>query len=644
MAKIAVFTTTEEVSQTAKLVAGDFSSSFLIYQVNLTNAVPLALEVEALGCQAIVVRSVLCKLLRSTAALTIPVIRCPWMQAELLEGFFEAKQKTGLKTPHMRFLCFDGETSEVARFIDFFQRMLKTPVSFREIDETNPETIRAAAQEAVEQKVNVLVASATIYAHLEQCPIMSHCLNGTHAYETIAVAFRVAEQVVATLESERQRSRDLMSIIHHSFNAVIHIDHKGRALLFNKMAEKDFNLARESYNGKFIWDLIPQIDQALAQAVLREGPDVFGKILEINQSIYIVNIAAVHNDGGFRGAVIHFNELERIQRMEAQAKNELAQKGYMASYHFNDIAGQSEKFLEAKYIATEFSKYDATTLILGESGTGKELFAQSIHNNSSRRNRPFIAVNCAALPLSLLESELFGYAEGAFTGAVRRGKKGLFEIADTGTIFLDEISELDLSGQVRLLRALAEKCIRRVGDDRVIPIDVRVIAATNKNLSKLVEEGRFREDLYYRLNVLTVEIPPLRERTGDIRPLLNHFLSVYGEKTGKYITLSGSACKVMEQYPWRGNVRQLKNFCERLVIIARQNEISESFVAGQLQSAFGDYEVPESQDLRKATGLFEKQRIQELLARHSGSRIKAAEELGVSKSTLWRKMKSLGIP
>jgi transcriptional regulator with PAS, ATPase and Fis domain len=316
----------------------------------------------------------------------------------------------------------------------------------------------------------------------------------------------------------------------------------------------------------------------------------------------------------------------------------------MASYHFNDIAGQSEKFLEAKYIATEFSKYDATTLILGESGTGKELFAQSIHNNSSRRNRPFIAVNCAALPLSLLESELFGYAEGAFTGAVRRGKKGLFEIADTGTIFLDEISELDLSGQVRLLRALAEKCIRRVGDDCIIPIDVRVIAATNKNLSKLVAEERFREDLYYRLNVLTVEIPPLRERTGDIQPLLNHFLSVYGKKTGKYITLSGGAYNVMEQYPWRGNVRQLKNFCERLVIIARQNEISESFIAGQLQSAYGDYEVSESQDLRKATELFEKQCIQDILTRHRGSRIKAAEELGVSKSTLWRKIKSLGIP
>jgi transcriptional regulator with PAS, ATPase and Fis domain len=527
--------------------------------------------------------------------------------------------------------------------MDFFQRILKTPVSFCEIDETNPETIRFASREAIEQNVDILVASATIYAHLEQCPIISHCLNGTHAYETIAVAFRVAEQVVATLESERQRSRDLMSIIHHSFNAVIHINHEGKVLLLNKMAEKDFALGPETYSGKFIWDLIPQIDKALAQTVLRGGPDVFGKILEINQSIYIVNIAAVHNKGGFRGAVFHFNELERIQRMEAHAKSELAQKGYTATYYFSDIVGQSEKLLEAKYIASEFSKHDVTTLILGESGTGKELFAQGIHNNSVRRNRPFIAINCAALPLSLLESELFGYVEGAFTGAARRGKKGLFEIADTGTIFLDEIAEMDHSGQVRLLRALAEKSIRRVGDDCIIPIDVRVIAATNKNLSKLVEEGRFREDLYYRLNVLTVEIPPLRERIGDIGPLTNHFLSVYGKKTGKYITLSEAAYKVMEQYPWRGNVRQLKNFCERLVIITRQNEINEAFIAGQLQSAYGAYEVPEPQGLRKSTDQFEKKCIQDLLARHRGSRIKAAEELGVSKSTLWRKMKSLGI-
>jgi transcriptional regulator with PAS, ATPase and Fis domain len=644
MANIAVFATTEEVYHTAKRVAGDFSGSFQIYQVDLQNAAHMAIEAEASGCAAIVVRSVLYKLLRSTPALTIPVIRCPWMQAELLEGFFEAKQKTGLEKPHMRFLCFGGETSEIVHFMDFFQRMLKTTVSFAEIDETSPESIRDAVHRAMEQKIDILVASATIYAQVKPYPIMSHCLNGTHAYETIASALRVAEQMVATLESERQRSRDLMSIIHHSFNAVIHIDHEGKALLLNRVAEKDFNLVPETYRGKSIWDLIPQIDPGLIKPVLQGGPDVFGEVIEINQSIYILNIAAVHNEGGFRGAVIHFNELERIQRMEAQAKNELNQKGYTASYHFEDIAGRSEKLREAKYIAAEFSKYDATTLILGESGTGKELFAQGIHNNSARRNRPFIAVNCAALPLSLLESELFGYAEGAFTGAARRGKKGLFEIADTGAIFLDEIAELDLSGQVRLLRALAEKSIRRVGDDCIIPIDVRVIAATNKNLPRLVEEGRFREDLYYRLNVLTLEIPPLRERAGDIRLLADHFFSTYEKKTGKYISLSEEAYRTMEQYPWRGNVRQLKNFCERLVIIARRHEIDGSFIVHQLQSAYGDYEESQEPGLKKSADLFERRQIEELLVRYRGSRAKTSGELGVSKSTLWRKMKKLGIP
>lgn len=181
-------------------------------------------------------------------------------------------------------------------------------------------------------------------------------------------------------------------------------------------------------------------------------------------------------------------------------------------------------------MAKQFALHDATVLITGESGTGKEVFAQSIHNASHRKNQPFVGINCAALPLSLLESELFGYVEGVFTGAGQKGKKGLFEVADGGTIFLDEISEMDKSGQTRLLRVLAEKTIMRVGDDTVRPIDVRIITATNRHLPKLVTEGKFREDLYYRLNVLSLNIPPLRKRPDDILPIFNHYITFYGKR------------------------------------------------------------------------------------------------------------------
>ncbi|MFP3040229.1 sigma 54-interacting transcriptional regulator [Treponema primitia] len=644
MANIAFFATTEAIYNTAKRVVlrGQYTDTFQIFQADIHNAAQMARDVEAAGFEAIVIRSALNKTLCS-ADITIPIVQCYITIGELMKNFSEAIRISGIRSPHIRFLTVEAQASGISYSIKSCEDLLKVPISLCHVDSTDRLSIYDAVCQAVDQRVDILISSATVYAQFGPCPIRTCCLDGNLADESLANAFRVAKLVAAAIESERQRSRDLMSIIHNSFNAVVHIDHEGRTLILNKVTESDFNLVPGTYDGKFIWDMIPQLDPELTKSVLRGGPDVFGKILEINQSIYIVNITAVHNEGGFRGAVIHFNELERIQRMEAQAKSELHQKGHTAPYHFSDIIGRSEKILDAKYIANEFSKYDATTLILGESGTGKELFAQGIHNNGVRKDKPFVAVNCAALPLTLLESELFGYAEGAFTGAIRRGKKGLFEIAEGGTIFLDEISELDLSGQVRLLRTLAEKCIRRVGDDCIIPINVRVITATNKQLSKLVQEGQFREDLYYRLNVLTVDLPPLRERTGDIQFLTDHFLSNYGKKFGKYFALSEDAYEVMEQYPWQGNIRQLRNFCERLVIITRTNEINGAFITQQLLSAYGDYEPPQIHDFKDSADQFEKQYIQDLLKKHRGSRIKIARELGISKSTLWRKMKHFGI-
>ena len=205
-------------------------------------------------------------------------------------------------------------------------------------------------------------------------------------------------------------------------------------------------------------------------------------------------------------------EFREIEKLEAAVKHEYRTKGYTARYTFEDIAGTSEAIRESRRLAKQFSKYDSNVLIAGETGTGKEVFAQSIHNASLRKDEPFVAVNCGAIPVNLLESELFGYVDGAFTGASRKGKKGLMEIANHGTLFLDEISEMDFNGQVQLLRVLEERVIRRVGDDKEIPIDIRVIAASNKNLLELIEQGKFREDLYYRLNVLTLYIPPLRDR------------------------------------------------------------------------------------------------------------------------------------
>ena len=305
---------------------------------------------------------------------------------------------------------------------------------------------------------------------------------------------------------------------------------------------------------------------------------------------------------------------------------------------------------ETRELAQRFANYEANVLLLGETGTGKELFAQSIHNASLRQREPFVAVNCGALPVSLLESELFGYVDGAFTGASRKGKKGMLEIADKGTIFLDEISEMDWQGQAHLLRVLEEHTITRIGDDKVIQVDVRVIAASNKNLRKLVEEGKFREDLYYRLNVLTLNIPPLREREQDLALLARHFLVQFGEKYKKAVELTPAAEQVLAGYPWPGNVRQLRNFCERLAVIAGTNRLEADFIIRQLEGVYmirwddiAPRMQPELPSTEGALAPTEKEQIVEALNQAGGHRQKAAELLGISKSSLWRRMKKYQI-
>lgn len=267
--------------------------------------------------------------------------------------------------------------------------------------------------------------------------------------------------------------------------------------------------------------------------------------------------------GGVRvGDVITLQEGSSIQMQERKIRVSLHQKGLYAKKCFGDMLGESDSIRKLIEKAQKYASHDSNLLIYGETGTGKEVLAQSVHNASLRRYGPFVSVNTASLPPSLLESELFGYAEGAFTGAKKGGKPGLFELAHGGTIFLDEIGELTPDIQSRLLRVLQEKEIMRIGDDRIIPVDVRVISATNRDLSDLVREGGFREDLYYRIHVLGLRIPPLRERQNDVVLLFQSFLNELAKNDGRTISLTEAAIVGLKSYDWPGNIRQLKNVAE----------------------------------------------------------------------------------
>ena len=312
-------------------------------------------------------------------------------------------------------------------------------------------------------------------------------------------------------------------------------------------------------------------------------------------------------------------------------------------YHFDNIIGRSQAIRDVLGRIVRIAPTSATVLITGESGTGKELVARAIHANSVRSERPFVSVNCAAISETLLESELFGHVRGAFTGAVS-SRKGLFEEANGGTFFFDEIAETPPSFQAKLLRAIQEGEVRRLGDNRTFHVDVRIIAATNKDLKQSIEDKEFREDLYYRLNVARFVLPPLRERLEDIPLLVEHFVRKYSTKMRRRVTLGEGVLDYLCRYPYPGNIRELENFIEQGVALAVEGVVSrDDIVPPELQNSFQASSPRSDRSLQDVVDRAEREAITSVLREVDGNKERAADMLGLSSTTLWRKMKRLDV-
>ncbi|GAB4166840.1 MAG: acetoacetate metabolism transcriptional regulator AtoC [Geothermobacteraceae bacterium] len=347
----------------------------------------------------------------------------------------------------------------------------------------------------------------------------------------------------------------------------------------------------------------------------------------------------------FEADEIRLTVARAFERQRLIEENRYLHQELEGRYSFSGIVGSSRAMREVFEVAASVADSNANVLITGESGTGKELVARSIHFNSSRKEKPFVVLNCAALSESVLESELFGHEKGAFTGALHQ-KKGRFELADQGTLFIDEVGEMSLAAQVKLLRVIQEHEFERVGGNRTIKVDVRIVAATNKNLEEEVKAGRFREDLFYRLNVVQVELPPLRDRREDIEPLATHFLDKYTRETGKKIEqISPKALACLVAHDWPGNVRELENVIERAVVLARGEVLTpRDFPQGIQNRDQICLNLPESGgSLTEILEDLERQLIIQTLNREGRSQTRAAEVLGIKRTTLRYKLEKYNL-
>ena len=389
-------------------------------------------------------------------------------------------------------------------------------------------------------------------------------------FQTLARADYGTELLLDEVSSMEKKLNLVMKIFDGS---IITLNRSGKINFINKSAEKILNRRQEQILGSTLEETIPplavfapRLCSAKEGEAAKEEMPVKDRIITFEEQLLSISVYPLSDPEGISGHLILIKRFTDIEKEQYTLRRQIVSRGYAAKYSFDDIVGRSESIITLKETAGKMARSDSALLIYGQSGTGKELFAQSVHNSSNRKDNPFIAINCASIPENLLESELFGYNEGAFTGAKKGGKVGYFELANKGTLFLDEISEMNLALQTRLLRVLQEKEIIRIGGDRVINIDVRIISASNKNLKKLVRNNQFRQDLYYRLNVLSLHLPPLCQRREDIPVLLEQFQ----EKLKTNFEFTKEAMEAICRCRWEGNVRELGNFAERLMYLGKQ--------------------------------------------------------------------------
>jgi len=620
MSKVACILPDATLSKQAQLVFKNQHEDIHIRTGLLKEAVNISRQLYRDGHEVIISRGMTAAMIEESEP-ELSVVKVPFTVLDILQTIERAK--------------FHGKRIGVVAFtpmimnLDHFDSMLGATTRFFPLE--NESEVEQKVLAAIKDDADIIVGGAITGRAAQKYGVPFAIIENSP--ESLQQAAREAKNIAQARKQEKTKGNLFRTVLDYASDGVISVDADSIITVFNPAAERFTQIAAVDALGKHIQQVWPELK---LEKTLRSCRQDLGQLHNLNNEQVVCNKLPICVNDLVVGAVINFQDVTELQQVEAKVRRRLFATGHIAKHRFQEIIGTSGQLQKTVSLAKDFAKTDSAILIQGETGTGKELFAQSIHNGSRRRNGPFVALNCAALPAQILESELFGYVGGAFTGASHKGKAGLFEIAHGGTLFLDEIAEMEYITQGKLLRVLQEKQVMRLGSDRLTPVDVRIIAATNNPLKRLVRENKFRADLFYRLNVLQLRLCPLRERRDDIIPLASFFLQKHTAGMSRSPKFTSKALNELKGYSWPGNVRELQNVIERVLATLRCSKIDIDMVQQHL-------DPPQDNEILSQLLNDEIEEIRQALLLTKGNQTEAAKILGISRSTLWRKLRRTGL-
>ncbi|MCL4515470.1 MAG: sigma 54-interacting transcriptional regulator [Firmicutes bacterium] len=629
MPEIAMIAPYKRMADMAAEINGNLAEPIGVETALLSEAVGVARRFQQNGVQVLISRGGTAMAIRKAPGIILPVVEISVTGYDIVRAVGKAREiDRRMAVIGFENMIMGARTLSEVLGVRITEHLL-----------SHEEECEAAVRKAAADGAGVIIGGVIAMRWAKRMGVAGILIDSGE--EGIRQAINEARRVLWVKKQENTRSRQFRLILDYVSDGVVATDEKGKITVLNAIAEKIIGLPAGEAIGRHISEMAPGLGISRTPKAMRPA---IADLREINGTPVSLNRVPILANDSYGGTVVTFQEISKIQSLERKVRNKLHNRGLVAKFTFEDLVGISKAMAGTVEKARRFARADSTILIVGETGTGKELLAQSIHNASNRRDGPFVAVNCAALPENLLESELFGYVSGAFTGARKEGKAGLFELGHGGTILLDEIAGMSTRLQERLLRVLQEKEVMRLGDDRVIPVDVRVIAATNKELEVLMAEGRFQQDLYYRLDVLKLVVPPLRERREDIPLLAAHFARQFCRQLGvEEKAFSRGALNALSARPWHGNVRELQNAVEKLVVLCDGNEIGYDDVGRILDEWNGTASpaagIAGDSLLRDSIRRAEYEAIKRVLRQVGGNKTEAARVLGIDRATLWRKLK-----